>query len=221
MISHRRTTASHSAEINYSHAPRSPIPSRKLLYGNGSNGHNPMHQSPCNSFLLGGMDKRRRGAYHPRQRSLWYRIFFSTPARAGATTLIFLYFSWRYAIIPTVHSIYDWGVYLSSGSKPTPYDSKSAFLSVADDPKIRKEILKPVKALKENEKLLRNSIEALRKPDVKTGQKRMEAIKRIVPQWFDRNKVDTKKSKTIDERDDMKVEKTQNNNEKPKEKNAK
>lgn len=221
MISQRRTTTSHSPYGRPS-SPRSPIPTRKLHYGNGSNGgsHNPMHQSPCNSFLLGGMDKRRRGAYHPRQRSLWYRIFFSTPARAGATTLIFLYFSWRYAIVPTVHSIYDWGVYLSSGSKPTPYDSKTAFLSVADDPKIRKEILKPVKALKENEKLLRDSIEALRRPDVKTGKKRMEAIKRIVPQWFDRNKVDTKKSKTI-ERDDIKVEKTPtSNNEKTKEKNT-
>ena len=202
MISQRKS--SHSAEINNGHpqygggSPRSPVPSRKLMrYNNNGNGssnggtpsHNPMQQSPCNSFLLGGMDKRRRGAYHPRQRTIWYRIFFSTPARAGATALIVLYLSWRYAIVPTMHSIYDWGLYLSSdGSQSTTrYNSKSAFLSVADDSKLKQEILKPMKALKENERLLRDSTDALRKPNVKTGEKRREAIRNIVPQWFDRN----------------------------------
>jgi len=65
--------------------------------------------------------------------------------------------------------------------------SKSAFLSVADDGKLKKEILKPIKALKENERLLRDSIDELRKPNVKTGEKRREAIRKIVPQWFNRN----------------------------------
>lgn len=189
MISQRKST-SHSAEIN----GHSPLPSRQLRYGNGSslNGgtssHNPMQQSPCNSFLLGGMDKRRRGVYHPRQRTLWYRIFFSTPARAGATMLIALYLSWRYAVVPTIHSIYEWGLHISSdGSQSMQYGSKSAILSVADDSKLKKEILKPIKALKENERLLRESVDALRKPNVKTGKKRREAIRKIVPQWFDRN----------------------------------
>mmetsp|Transcript_4273 Transcript_4273/g.7407 ORF Transcript_4273/g.7407 Transcript_4273/m.7407 type:complete len:646 (-) Transcript_4273:1058-2995(-) len=196
MISQRKST-SHSAEINnngHSYGSSSPLPSRKLRYGNGSmnsgtpSHNNPMQQSPCNSFLLGGMDKRRRGAYHPRQRTLWYRIFFSTPARAGATAFIILFLSWRYAIAPTMHSIYEWGLYLSSdGSQSTQYNSKSTFLSVADDSKLKKEILKPLKELKENERLLRDSIDALRKPNVKTGEKRREAIRKIVPQWSSRN----------------------------------
>ena len=62
--------------------------SPRKIYGGGPTGqssyrqHNDHLQSPCNSFLLGGnfhagKDKRRR-AFHPRQRSLWHRIFFST-----------------------------------------------------------------------------------------------------------------------------------------------
>lgn len=233
MISQRKSTAaSHSAaEINgnfrdnaASPSPRSPIASRKIRYGNGSIGgtpaHNPMQQSPCNSFLLGGMDKRRRGAYHPRHRSLCYRIFFSTPARTVATTLILLYFSWRYAIVPTMHSIYEWGLYLSrDDSKSAQYGSKSPFLSIADDNKVRNEILKPLKTLKENERLLRDTIEALRKPKIKSGEKRREAIKRIVPQWFDRNSV-VSKDKTnfeIDMNVNMSNEKPQDSTTKAKE----
>jgi len=87
-----------------------------------------------------------------------------------------------------MHSIYEWGLYLSSdGSQSTQYNSKSTFLSVADDSKLKKEILKPLKELKENERLLRDSIDALRKPNVKTGEKRREAIRKIVPQWSSRN----------------------------------
>ena len=87
--------------------------------GYGHSGNNDHLQSPCNSFLLGGnfyagKDKRRRRALHPRQKSLWYRIFFSTPGRACATSLIILYLSWKYAIVPMTHSLYEWGRYLSS-----------------------------------------------------------------------------------------------------------
>ena len=151
---------------------------------NGTHKHNPMQQSPINNFLLGGMDKRRRGVYHPRQRKLWYRIFFSTPARAGATTLFVIFLSWRYAICPTMHSLYEWGTQIRLNGS---HDAKSAFLSVADDSKIKKEIMKPIKELKENERLLRVSIDALRSPNLKTGEKRREAIRKIVPQWSSRN----------------------------------
>jgi len=222
MISQRKST-SHIADANgHSYGgggSSSPLPSRKLRYGNGSMhsaAHNPMQQSPCNSFLLGGMDKRRRGAYHPRQRTLWYRIFFSTPARAVATVLIVLFLSWRYAIAPTLHSIYEWGLYLSSDGQSTQYNSNSAFLSVADDSKLKKEILKPLKELKENERLLRDSIDALRKPNVKTGAKRREAIGKIVPQWYSRNdEVHVTKKESIIERVTNNV--VQSSNEKPKE----
>ena len=218
MISQRKSTSRYADVNGHSRGSSSPLPSRKLRYGNGSMNsgspsHNPMQQSPCNSFLLGGMDKRRRGAYHPRQRTLWYRIFFSTPARAAATLFGVLFLSWRYAIAPTMHSIYEWGLYLSSdGSPSTQYNSKSTFLSVADDSKLKKEILKPIKELKENERLLRDSIEALRKPNVKTGEKRREAIRKIVPQWSSRNgevKVAKEDSKVV-ERDETVVQASKN-----------
>jgi len=145
-------------------------------------------QSPCNSFLLGGnfhagKDKRRRRAFHPRQKTLWYRTFLSTPGRAGATALIILYLSWRYAIVPGVETILGWGRHLSQdGDKMPP-------VPAADDNSVRAELWKPIKSLRDNAKLLNARIETLRRVDTtsKTGIKRQEAIKRIVPKWFDRN----------------------------------
>mmetsp|Transcript_25134 Transcript_25134/g.48080 ORF Transcript_25134/g.48080 Transcript_25134/m.48080 type:complete len:674 (+) Transcript_25134:382-2403(+) len=176
------------------HTP--PTTQPRKMYGGGPAGqsrygNNGGHlQSPCNSFLLGGnfhagKDKRRRRAYHPRHKSLWYRVFFSTPGRAIASTLIILYLSWRYAIVPGVGNVLKWGRYLSQ-------DGDAAFppvMSAADDQHVRDELWKPIKSLRSNAKLLNDRIETLRRADTKkkTGTKRREAIKRIVPKWFDRN----------------------------------
>lgn len=182
------------------HAPSSPMyspstPPPKKSYGGGPRYGNAQHdhlQSPCNSFLLGGnfyagKDKRRRRAFHPRHRSLWYRVFFSTPGRAGATSMIILYLSWRYAIVPMTHSLFEWGRYLSKDGDSLPS------VPAADDNNVRKVILKPIKILKENAKLLNDRIDTLRRVDSasgsKTGIQRQEAIKQIVPKWFDRNRV--------------------------------
>lgn len=160
--------------------------------GYGHNGNNDHLQSPCNSFLLGGnfyagKDKRRRRAFHPRQKSLWYRIFFSTPGRACATSLIILYLSWKYAIVPMTHSLYEWGRYLSSQDGSPDSLHNNFMVPTADDTKIRTEIFKPINTLKNNARLLNERIDALRTSG-KTGMKRQELIKKIVPKWYDRNK---------------------------------
>ncbi|KAL7535982.1 hypothetical protein ACHAXR_006846 [Thalassiosira sp. AJA248-18] len=170
----------------------SSTPSKKN-YGGGRAGqsrYGNTHdlQSPCNSFLLGGnfyagKDKRRRRAFHPYQKSIWYRVFCSTPGRAGATALIILYLSWRCAIVPITHSILQWGRYLSQDG------DTSSLVPAADDNDIRAGIFKSTNIVTDNAKLLNDRIETLRRVDTnsKTGIKRQEAIKRIVPKWFDRN----------------------------------
>lgn len=164
----------------------SPNIQPRKSYGGG-----PAGQSPCNSFLLGGnffegKDKRRRRAFHPRQKSIWYRVLCSTPGRAGATALVVTYLSWRYAIMPISISLLEWMSHYfnrSGGNLPS--------LSAADDSKVIADLLKPIKTLRENAKLLNNRLEALRRVDTsaKTGAKRQEAIKNIAPKWFDRNSV--------------------------------
>jgi len=189
--------------------------SPRKMYGGGPTGqssyrqHNDHLQSPCNSFLLGGnfhagKDKRRR-AFHPRQRSLWHRVFFSTPGRAGASTLILLYLSWRYAIVPVTHSIYEWGRYLSHSDG----DNTQHIVSIADDKKVISDIMKPIKTLKRNAKLLNDQIDTLRNVDTTSGKKRQDMIKKIVPKWFDRNKIVEKKKKVEQKSKSSKV--TNNN----------
>jgi len=192
--------------------------SPRKMYGGGPTGqssyrqHNDHLQSPSNSFLLGGnfhagKDKRRR-AFHPRQRSLWHRVFFSTPGRAGASTLILLYLSWRYAIVPVTHSIYEWGRYLSHSDG----DNTQHIVSIADDKKVISDIMKPIKTLKRNAKLLNDQIDTLRNVDTTSGKKRQDMIKKIVPKWFDRNKIVEKKKKNVEQK--SKSSKVTNNNNK-------
>ena len=158
---------------------------RKGYNNGGLAGH-----SPCNnSFLLGGnfyagKDKRRRRAFHPRQKSIWYRALCSTPGRAGASALIIMYISCRYAIVPITISLLEWARHLN-------HDGTLPSLPAADDRMIIADILKPIKNLRENAKLLNDRIDALRRvdPSSNTGMKRQEAIKNIVPKWFDRNRV--------------------------------
>ncbi len=156
----------------------------------------PAGQSPCNSFLLGGnfyagKDKRRRRAFHPRQKSIWYRALCSTPGRAGATALIFMYLSWRCAIVPITISLMEWVRHFNHNGGNLPS------MPAADDSKIIADILKPIQTLRESAKLLNDRIDALRRVDAssKTGMKRQEAIHDIVPKWYDRNSVD----KIVDE----------------------
>mmetsp|Transcript_19848 Transcript_19848/g.42703 ORF Transcript_19848/g.42703 Transcript_19848/m.42703 type:complete len:688 (+) Transcript_19848:88-2151(+) len=187
----------------------SPTPSKKMYVGVGGgssrsrygHGHDSIG-SPCNSFLLGGnfypgKDKQRK-KMQLRQRSLLYRIFCSTPGRAGVTTLIFMYLSWRFAIVPITHSLLEYGRYLSGEGVEGSVHSKlgtSVAVPVADDNKVRADLLKPIKLLKDNAKKLNERIDTLRGGSAGNGgtkhkseEKRLEAVKNIVPKWFDRNK---------------------------------
>eukprot|EP00581_Thalassiosira_minuscula_P004301 CAMPEP_0183747204 /NCGR_PEP_ID=MMETSP0737-20130205/67146_1 /TAXON_ID=385413 /ORGANISM="Thalassiosira miniscula, Strain CCMP1093" /LENGTH=630 /DNA_ID=CAMNT_0025982913 /DNA_START=211 /DNA_END=2099 /DNA_ORIENTATION=- len=113
-------------------------------------------------------------------------IAYSSPRQggAGATALIFMYLSWRYAISPGIETLLEWGQYLSQDGDVLNY------VPAADDNSVRSEILKPIKALRRNAKLLNERMDILRTVDTasKTGMKRQEAMQRIVPKWFDRNK---------------------------------
>lgn len=165
-------------------------PARKSYGGGPTNGQprngnsHDLLQSPCNSFLLGGayyaQDKRKRRAYHPRQKKLWYRVFCATPGRFAATALIITYLSWRYVIIPMTHSVVG---HFSQDGNSLPS------MSIADDVRVRSEILKPLKILRKNAKLLNDRIDNLRREDVtsKSDLTRQMVMKKIVPKWFNRN----------------------------------
>ena len=183
----------HSAAGGISNGLSSPMysPGSHSRKSYSYSGGGPAAQSPCNSFLLGGnfyagKDKRRRRAYHPRQKSLWYRVLCSTPGRASATAMIIMYLSWRYAIVPITISLLEWVRHFNHGG------GNPSSMPVADDSKIIADLMKPIKTLRENAKLLNDRIEAMRRVDASTntGTKRQEAIKNIVPKWFDRNSVD-------------------------------
>jgi hypothetical protein len=181
MISRKPRQDGNGASGSYAHDQSSPTyspPPPRKKYGNGPTG-----QTICNSFLLGGAyyegkDKRKRRAFHPRQKSLWYRVLCATPGRVGATTLIITYLAWRFAIVPMTHSVLNWGRYLSQ-------DGGNA----VDDNKVRSDILKPIKILTKNAKLLNDRIEILRRGNTPTNSvsTRQLVLKKIVPKWFDRN----------------------------------
>jgi hypothetical protein len=187
----------------------SPPPPQKK-YGSGPTG-----QTICNSFLLGGAyyegkDKRKRRAFHPRQKSLWYRVLCATPGRVGTTALILTYLAWRFAIVPITHSVLNWGRYLSQ-------DGGNA----ADDNRVRSEILKPIKLLTKNAKLLNDRIEILRRGYTHNNSvsTRQLVLKKIVPRWFDRNllvpvhetkSVHNTKEKTVQSKQQTKANRDEN-----------
>ena len=122
-------------------------------------------------------------------------------------------------MVPMTRSIFEYGRYLSGevhleGSH-RHNKVESTTISIADDNKARVDILKPIKMLKENTKKLNNRLDLLRGynsdrngTNRKTAEKRRDAIKNIVPVWFDRNK----KSKGPEQanRDDKTKEITKN-----------
>jgi hypothetical protein len=102
--------------------------------------------------------------------------------------------------MPLTQSIFEYGKYLSGegGSNAHKHKGKtvatiSTAQSIADENKVRADMLKPIKLLKENAKKLNDRVESLRGLESggthqKSAQKRRDAIHDIVPIWFDRNK---------------------------------
>ena len=178
---------------NGSSPMNSPLqPSRRR----GAHTNDNMQSLPHNSFLLGGNfyagkdRRRRRGAFHfhtRHHRSLWYRIFFSTPGRAGTTALTLLYLLLRYALFPLAHYIVDIGHSLGGGSSSVA--SRPHEPLAAEKIKTRADIMKPIKSIRQSAKHLDEERERLRKFDPKRsiGVKRRDAIEGIVPKWFKRN----------------------------------
>jgi uncharacterized protein YdaU (DUF1376 family) len=96
--------------------------------------------------------------------------------------------------VPVTQSIFEYGRYLS-GEGRVRHHNKGKYqstVSIADDTKVREDILKPLKLLKENAKKLNDRVESLAGigsagAGSKTAQRRRDAIKNIVPIWFNRN----------------------------------
>jgi len=184
------------------HNGSSPVKS-PLLQSASQRRDDHMQSSPHNSFLLGGNfyagkdRRRRRGAFHfhtRHHRSLWYRIFFSTPGRAGTTALTTMYLLWRHALFPIAHSILD--ISYSFGGSSSVASGQHGPL--ANERKTRADIMKPIKSIRHSAKLLDEERDRLRKFDPKRiiGVKRRNAIEGIVPKWFKRNEKQDAELKT-------------------------
>ena len=125
-------------------------------------------------------------------------------------------------MVPLTHSIFEYGRYLSGDVTLGPahkHISKvksTGSVSIADDNKARVEILKPMKLLKQNAKKLNDRVESLRgyastgdgSSHLKTSEKRRDAIKNIVPIWFDRNKESTRAKSKQKQKNDVNNDKS-------------
>mmetsp|Transcript_29020 Transcript_29020/g.60763 ORF Transcript_29020/g.60763 Transcript_29020/m.60763 type:complete len:786 (+) Transcript_29020:350-2707(+) len=195
----------------------------------------PSKNTPNNSFLLGGsyypgkdkhsnipqlllFKQHRRRFYLRHHRTVWYRVFFSTPGRAAVTFSLIFYLFWRLVGQPLGTSLLGFfagnsadissgggnggsaskfgGVGANSGYNrgndgvaTNKITSKINFSvkNVKEDYKLRSIL----SALKTNVKQLNDEVDSLRK-EPKAKEKRLLAVRNIVPKFFDRNLRDDK-----------------------------
>jgi len=160
--------------------PASFYPRATPMKRNGSR-NLPIYTSPgtstCNSFLLGGQyypgkDKKRR---HMRKKTLWHRIFCSSPWRMLFSSVIICYLLLWHVVVPLTETLMDYGKILS-GSKKLDHSLLSAI------------VLPPLQEQKLQS--LRIYEERLRLQQKKKSSTRNNVLEKIVPTWYHRNDAD-------------------------------
>ncbi|KAL7468443.1 hypothetical protein ACHAXS_008680 [Conticribra weissflogii] len=195
----------------------------------------PSKSTPNNSFLLGGsyypgkdkhsnipqlllFKQHRRRFYLRNHRTVWYRVFFSTPGRASVTFCLIFYLFWRLVGQPLGTSLLGYvsgnGAVSSSAGSRGSNTSKfggvvenndisrgndsvatnkisSKFHSSVNNAKEEYKLRSILSALKTNAKQLNDEVDSMRnQPEVK--EKRLQVLRNIVPIFFDRNVRDDK-----------------------------
>jgi len=133
----------------------------------------------CNGFLMGGnyypgKDKKRR---HMRRKTLWYRLFCSSPGRKAGTFLIMTYILFWHILMPGTEWLLQVGSMLTK-----PHRSKNTNWLLHDStlkiPDLAKEQLVSIELVAARSKLqLQSSI----------NEKRFSVLEKIVPEWYHRN----------------------------------
>jgi hypothetical protein len=128
----------------------------------------------CNNFLLGGQfypgkDKKRK---HMRRRTIWHRIFCSSPGRFLVSTVCVSYILLWYILVPATHALLDFGRTLSGG--------KHGFLHVSTLS------LPPLDLQRKEAARLQQERNRLRH-DLQRNDERLHILELIAPEWYHRN----------------------------------
>ncbi len=136
----------------------------------------------CNHFLMGGhyypgKDKKRR---QMRRRTLWYKLFCSSPLRQVSSGLLVLYILIWHVIIPTV----DWVLQSSKVSHNAQYSNWLLFDSTLQIPDFDTDQRNSVKVAAARARLQYGS-----------PQERWNLLELISPIWYHRNDPNTEMDK--------------------------
>ena len=139
-----------------------------------------------------GKDKSR---VHLRRKTLWYRIFWSSPFRRGLSALFILYLSIAYIFNPGFNLLLHYGKLLShhrkDGIGPDADASSITDVDVIHDigEKGRLGHLKPLKVAREDAQKILKRLKEIKNEKMSVG-KRKELMRKVIPDWF-RHDMDT------------------------------
>ena len=139
----------------------------------------------CNNFLLGGQfypgkDKKRK---HMRRRTVWHRIFCSSPWRVIVSVLVFTYVTLWHVIAPATHVLLDFARTISGG--------KHGFMDVSSLslPSLEQQRMEAVRLTDERDRL---QYSRDRRHD-----ERMKVLESIAPDWYHRNDAAKQQKKNV------------------------
>ena len=127
----------------------------------------------CNSFLLGGQfypgkDKKRK---HIRRRTIWHRIFCSSPWRVIVSTVFISYVALWHVLVPATHVLLDFGRSISGG--------KHGFTDLSSLS------LPPLEQQRKDSSRLQDERDRLHFD--RLHDSRFKVLERIAPNWYHRN----------------------------------
>jgi hypothetical protein len=140
----------------------------------------------CNSFLMGGhyypgKDKKRR---HMRRRTLWYKIFCSSPCRKLTSFLVVAYVLVWHILLPLGEVVLEMGGNLSARGGRPRYGYASSNNWLLYDASLK------IPDLTQEQKLSVELVAARARLQYGSPQRnaqRMNLLGNIVPDWFHRN----------------------------------
>jgi len=127
----------------------------------------------CNNFLLGGQfypgkDKKRK---HMRKRTIWHRIFCSSPWRVVVSVVVVSYVLFWHVLVPATHALLDFGRTISGG--------KHGFMDVSSLslPPLEQQRKEAVRLQDERDRLHFD----------RRHDERFKVLELIAPGWYHRN----------------------------------
>mmetsp|Transcript_18857 Transcript_18857/g.46718 ORF Transcript_18857/g.46718 Transcript_18857/m.46718 type:complete len:635 (+) Transcript_18857:73-1977(+) len=135
----------------------------------------------CNSFLMGGhyypgKDKKRR---HMRRKTLWYKLFCSSPWKRTLSFFITSYLAFFYGLVPLGEWLVQVGSWMSPGGNHGSNTNWLQYDSTLEIPPLRNEQLERLQVESERSRLQFGSPQR--------NRLRLDILEEIVPKWYHRN----------------------------------